>query len=66
MIGAEFGYGYTHVDGAPDPSGFVIGGFAGVRVFRTSSAQMSIEGFFQTILDEEGPVIGGVRLGILF
>lgn len=66
VLGAEFGYGYAHADGLPDPSGFVIGGFAGVRFFRTATAQMSLEGYFQTILENENPVLTGIRVGILF
>ncbi len=66
VLGAEFGYGYAHVDGFPDPSGFVLGGFAGVRFFRTSTTQMSLEGFFQTIMRYENPVMAGLRFGILF
>lgn len=66
VLGAEFGYGYAHVDGLPDPAGFVLGGFAGVRLFRTATTQMSVEGFFQTILKYENPVMAGLRVGILF
>lgn len=66
VLGAEFGYGYAHADGLTDPSGFVFGGFAGVRFFRTATAQMSLEGYFQTILKNENPVLSGIRIGILF
>lgn len=66
IAGAEFGYGYAHADGRTDPSGFVIGGFLGMRFFRTATAQMSLEGFFQTILHDENAMLSGVRLGVLF
>lgn len=66
VAGLEFGYGYAHADGLKDPSGFVLGGFLGARFFRTATAQMSLEGFFQTILHDENAMISGLRLGILF
>lgn len=66
VIGAEFGYGYAHIDGVSDPSGFLAGGFAGVRLFRTANAQMSIEYYVQAILDGVTPVMNGIRIGILF
>lgn len=66
LIGAEAGFGYAHIDDAEDPAGFLLGGFAGIRFFRTATAQLSLEGFVQTILDEEKPVLGGVRLSVLF
>lgn len=66
VIGAEFGYGYAHADALPDPAGFVLGGFAGVRFFRSATAQMSLEAYFQTILKNDNPVLSGLRIGILF
>lgn len=66
VIGAEFGYGYAHIDGISDPAGFIAGGFAGVRMFRTASAQMSIEYYVQSILDGVNPIMSGIRIGILF
>jgi hypothetical protein len=66
VIGAEFGYGYAHIDDIADPSGFLAGGFAGVRLFRTANAQMSIEYYVHAILDGITPVMNGVRIGILF
>jgi hypothetical protein len=66
VIGAEFGYGYAHIDDISDPSGFMIGGFAGIRMFRTASAQMSVEYFIQAIMDGVNPVMNGIRIGILF
>lgn len=66
IVGAEFGYGYAHADGRDDPNGFVIGGFLGMRFFRSATAQMSLEGFFQTILHDENAVLSGLRVGILF
>lgn len=66
VVGAEFGYGYAHADALSDPSGFVVGAFAGVRFFRTATAQMSLEGYFQTILEDESPMLSGIRIGILF
>lgn len=66
VIGAEFGYGYAHIDDVSDPSGFLIGGFLGVRLFRTANAQMSIEYYIQTIMDGVDPVMNGVRIGLLF
>ncbi len=66
VLGAEFGYGYAHADRMTDPSGFVLGGFAGVRFFRSATAQMSLEGYFQTFLKNENPILTGIRLGILF
>ena len=66
LIGAEVGYGYAHIKDASDARGFAVGGFAGVRFFRTSTTQMSLEGFIQSILDESDPTLSGVRVGILF
>lgn len=66
IIGAEFGFGYSHIQHATDPSGFVLGAFAGARFFRTSNAQLSIEAFLQSILDEKHPILSGLRIGILF
>ncbi len=66
VAGAEFGYGYAHADGLKDPSGFVLGGYLGVRFFRSATAQMSLEGFFQTILHDENAMLSGLRLGVLF
>lgn len=66
IVGGEFGFGYAHIDGAKDPAGFVLGGFAGLRLFRNANAQMSVEGFFQTLLKNENPVLAGLRLGVLF
>lgn len=66
VIGAEVGYGYAHIKDADDASGFAVGGFAGVRFFRTSTTQLSLEGFFQSILAESDPTLSGVRVGILF
>ena len=66
VIGAEFGYGYAHIDRISDPSGFMVGGFAGVRMFRTATAQMSIEYYIQTIMDGVNPIMNGLRIGILF
>lgn len=66
IVGAEFGYGYAHADDISDPSGFVLGAYAGVRFFRTATAQMSLEGYVQTILEDESPMLSGIRIGILF
>lgn len=66
VIGGEFGYGYAHIDDISDPAGFLVGAFLGVRMFRTSSAQMSIEYYFHSILDGVNPVMSGIRIGILF
>ncbi len=66
VIGAEFGYGYAHIDRVPDASGFMVGGFVGVRLFRTSNAQMSIEYAVQRILDSVDPTMHHIRFGILF
>ncbi|MBY0384955.1 hypothetical protein K2X05_07340 [bacterium] len=66
VIGVEFGYGYAHIDGVSDPSGFIAGGFLGVRMFRTASAQMSIEYYMHSILNGVNPVMSGIRIGILF
>ncbi len=66
VIGAEFGYGYAHIDRISDPSGFMVGGFAGVRMFRTATAQMSLEYYIQSIMDGVNPIMNGVRIGILF
>lgn len=66
VIGAEFGYGYAHIKHASDPAGFMVGGYLGVRFFRTSNAQMSIEYFLQNIMDGVTPTMNGFRVGILF
>lgn len=66
VIGAEFGYGYAHIDRVSDPSGFIVGGFAGVRMFRTATAQMSVEYYIQSIMDGVNPIMNGIRIGILF
>lgn len=66
VIGAEFGYGYAHIDDISDASGFMVGGFAGIRMFRTATAQMSVEYYIQSILDSVNPVMSGIRIGILF
>ncbi|MCB9073845.1 MAG: hypothetical protein H6623_09500 [Bdellovibrionaceae bacterium] len=66
VVGAEFGFGYAHITQISDPSGFVFGGFAGLRLFRTATTQMSVEGFFQALMDGNKPVLSGVRVGVLF
>lgn len=66
LAGAEFGFGYANVPHANDPSGFLLGGFVGARLFRDSTTQMSVEGFFQTILDKNNSTMTGLRLGVLF
>lgn len=66
IAGAEFGFGYANVPHANDPSGFLLGGFVGARLFRDSTTQMSVEGFFQTILDKNNSTMTGLRLGVLF
>jgi hypothetical protein len=66
VIGAEFGYGYAHIDRVADPSGFMAGAFVGVRFFRTADAQMSIEYAIQTIMDGVSPTMNHIRIGILF
>jgi hypothetical protein len=66
VVGGEFGYGYTHIKNANDANGFVVGGFAGVRFLRTSTAQLSLEAFVQSILNQDNPILSGLRVGILF
>jgi hypothetical protein len=66
VVGGEFGYGYTHIKNGTDANGFVVGGFAGVRFLRTSTAQLSLEAFVQSILNQENPILSGLRFGIIF
>ncbi|MBY0316422.1 MAG: hypothetical protein K2Q26_12920 [Bdellovibrionales bacterium] len=66
IAGLEFGYAYGNVRHGPDAKGFAVGAFAGVRIFRTAKAQLSLEGFVQSIMDNSNPTMGGFRVGLLF
>ena len=69
-VGAGMGMGFGTVPG--DQSfGFNLGASVGALLFRTSNAQMNIEGSAQTMLSELGddgdmPTVYAARLGVLF
>jgi hypothetical protein len=69
-VGAGLGMGYGAVPG--DQSfGFNLGASVGALLFRTSNAQMNLEGSAQTLLSELGddeniPTVYAARLGVLF
>jgi hypothetical protein len=69
-VGAGMGLGYGTVPG--DRSfGFNLGASVGALLFRTSNAQMNLEGNAQTMLSELGnngdmPTVYSARLGVLF
>ncbi|MDB5105474.1 MAG: hypothetical protein JWP91_3163 [Fibrobacteres bacterium] len=69
-VGAGLGLGYGTVPG--DRSfGFNVGASIGALLFRTSNAQMNLEGSAQTMLSELGedksmPTVYAARLGVLF
>jgi hypothetical protein len=67
IIGGDFGYGYSAIRDRNDQSGFALGAFGGARLFRTARAQMSIEGYYRTILVSGArPQVYGITLGALF
>lgn len=69
VIGAEMGYAYAMIPDASDISGFSVGGHAGLRLFRTSAAQMGIKAYIKSILFAEGtkwPVDYGLGLSVLY
>jgi hypothetical protein len=70
ILGATIGYGLSTVNGGGGNSttgGVSVGAHAGVRLFRTATAQLAIEGFVKELLiSSPQPVIYGIQLGVLF
>jgi hypothetical protein len=67
IVGGDFGLGYAAIDQRGGQSGFALGAFGGARLFRTARAQMSIEGYYRTLLAPGSDArVYGMTLGALF
>jgi hypothetical protein len=69
ILGGEIGYGYASIPHLSDKSGISTGAHAGVRLFRTATAQMGIEAYAKTLLAAAGstpPLDYGATLSVLY
>lgn len=65
-VGAEFGLGRYSGNGLEARNGFAGAAYAGLRFFRQSTAQLSVELFYRSIFIGEHPANMGAQLSVLF
>lgn len=65
ILGGEFGIGAMK-DGDTSYSGFAYEAHGGLRFFRTSNTQLSLEAFYRNIAKTGSPGMSGLSFSILF
>ena len=66
VIGADLGFGTAVGTDVKRASGFAGGLRAGLRFFRTSETQISIEGYYRTVFAEQTPGVAGLAIAAHF
>lgn len=66
IVGAELGFGTSGGKDISSKTGFGYSLYGGVRLFRTSNTQLSIEAFYRGLFEKDSPKVYGALLNIHF